>query len=142
MSVEALGAVISRIVEDLEGISVASGYHFDIGPTRVNKGFLAFNDVQRFPFICVGYARAERSTQRDQITYDVPLTIELYGYVKKVGGVLDEAFDLASDIERALYADETLGDYVWDMSLSFEIGTLGDIGVVSVGISAMSSYVK
>jgi len=56
----------------------------------------------------------------------VPFTVELLGYVQEEQDALNEALKLASDIETAVFMDETLGGLVWGLSTRLEVSALNE----------------
>lgn len=142
MSANILKTIVDRIAVDLGNIDAPDGYNNTILSTNIKKQFESIDSAKSFPAIYIASARADRSRQTDQITYDVPVTVEVFGYVKKMSDTLEETMNLAADMEKAIYADETLDGNVWGLSLTFEVASMDEFGVVLMTLSATANYFK
>ena len=142
MSANILKTIVDRIAVDLGNIDASDGYNNTILSTNIKKQFESIDSAKSFPAIYIAAARADRSRQTDQVTYDVPVTVEVFGYVKKMNATLEEAMNLAADMEKAIYADETLNGNVWGLSLTFEVASMDEFGVVLMTLSATANYFK
>ena len=140
MSANILKTIVDRIAVDLANIDSSSGFNNTIKSSNIKKKFVPIDEAGSFPSIYISSARSDKSTQTDQVTYDVPVTIEVFGYIKDISNPLSDALDLASDMEKAFYDDETLNGNVRELSLVFEIASMDDYGVVLMTLSAIANY--
>ena len=138
-----LSSILTELESQLEGIDGTQGsYNFVLQPEQVLQGFIPMDKADVYPFICIPYVNLPPSKQTDQVTYECPLDVEIYGYVKTESNVLVEAAKLQSDIEAAIYTDESLGGYVWEMQLRAELVTSDDCGAVVMVLSAKTEFIK
>lgn len=101
-------------------------YNYSLSSAQVVKGYMDFNSLDIFPAVCIFASSVGRSEFADQVTLNMPFSVEALGYVKGEAEVLMDAEKLAADMEKAVYADETMGGLIWDLSLRQEITALAD----------------
>lgn len=133
--------ITDRIVVQLKVIDGLDDYNFKVTEYNIEKGFRLYNEAKSYPFISVASVTMIDSLQTDQVTYDVPVEVELYCYVQKAKDPLSEIEKFLIDIEKAIYTDESLDGNVWGLSLGLQAGSLEDLGIGVVTIKATSNYV-
>lgn len=135
-----LKTITDQIKTQFENIDETGDYNNNIIASHIVKGYVEFAAAIAYPSIYIAGVRDGASEQADQIMYNVPVIVEIFGYVNKENDLLDVALELASDMENAIYADETLDDNVWSMSLDLEIAAFESYGVVKMILSAVTDY--
>lgn len=140
MSANLLRTITDRIIAQLKNIDGTGDYNNNI-ENRAYKGFKTFDQTIEIPSIFLGFAMEGESGQTDQVHYNVPIEIEIYGYVRDSDSAFDEALKLASDIDVAIYADEGLNDNVWGLTLQHSISSEGEYGVVNTLLTAVAEYI-
>lgn len=136
--------IINRVKTQLEYIDGSGDYNNTILPAHIVKRFEMWQDVNEYPFICIaGLTVTGDLIQLDQITWDVPVLVEMFGYVKnKNKEELEEATKLYEDIERAITTDEDLNDQVYNLTLLPAMSTFPEGAVVFVQLKCMYTFEK
>lgn len=134
--------IVTQLVNQLENIDGGTNYNFEINPSAIEVGYREFDQFNSYPAICIALVKVEGSTQTDQVTYEVPIRIELYAYTKRKKGALDEVLKLIADVEKAIYTDETLDGKVWGLSLNIEAVSYNEYGIGVINLMAKFDYDK
>lgn len=142
MSVNVLKTVFDRIVTQLKDIDAGDNYNFRLRSQHVVGGFELWDNAVGYPSVYVPMIRETGSRFSDQVTSELPVEVEIFGYVKDEQEALSDAFKLASDIENAIRADEDLDDNVYGLSLLFEVSAFQDRGIVYCVLSATAQDVR
>ena len=107
---------------------------------QIDLGYEAIEECNKYPHIYIAAAN-ERNTvpvRRDQ--FEISDEIEIFGYVKESNDTLTKALELQSDMEQALYTDESLSNKVSAMSLSTGVAAMMGYGVVHLMLVVQSQY--
>ena len=115
--------IVDRIETQMRYPNGASPYNFDVD--SVEQGFIGVDRANRFPHVCIPYATIGLEFT-DRITSDQEILVHVLGYTKKERNPLRAALQLASDMENAVMADETLNGLVYNLTLSTEVSVFAD----------------
>lgn len=136
--------LLEQVRTQLRNIKGGTDYNFNIPDERIILGWKAVGETKGYPSLYVSAISGGESVQTDQITYTIPVSIEIFGYIKTdedEEDVLKELSKLYTDIETAIYSQEKLGgNNVYELSLSAEMGAMNPYGVVVATINAMYVY--
>ncbi|MBW2092264.1 MAG: hypothetical protein JRI34_09115 [Deltaproteobacteria bacterium] len=135
-----LKAIVEAVISRLKGIDGGENYNYSLSGGQVLSGYIGHDQANQYPCVCVIGASLDGSSFIDQRSRNIPFTVELLGYVCHEQDVLAEALKLASDIETALFADETFGGLVWDLSARLEVSAMNasSYGGVFIEIKGMT----
>ncbi len=135
-----LGEIVEAIISQLRGIDGGGEYNYSFSGEQVISGYISHEQATRYPCVCVIGAGFDGTEFIDQKSRSMPFNVELLGYVRSEQAVLGEAFKLASDIETAVFSDETLGGLAWDLSVRLEVSAMntGSYGGVFLEIKGMT----
>lgn len=134
--------IVERVVTQLEYIKGGTDYNFTLKTRDIEIGYREVGEPKSYPFVCIASISMISSEQADQITYNIPIKVELFAYVNKIKGALKEAMKLCNDIEKAITTDETLDGNVWNLSYTFEASSFREHGVGVITLDAMTEYCK
>jgi len=134
--------IVLQIQTQLKNINGGTDYNNNVPDDYIQIGYKTYEEADGYPFISIASIGTGASRQTDQVTYETPVACELFCYVQAGSQVLETVMDLLSDVEKALYADGTLGGRVWGMSLTMEAVAMGDYGVGVVTVRATMQYTK
>lgn len=134
--------ITDRVVVQLKNIDGGASYNNNVSDDHVIKGFELAADAIAYPSIYIASASEGASRQTDQVTYEIPITVEMFAYVKSEGAAFEEAMKLVADMETAVYDDETLNSLVWGLSMRFEVATFQALGAVVCVLEAFTQFVK
>ena len=103
-----------------------------------------YQKADAYPSISVSSFEALGSRQTDQVTYDTPLEIEIFGYIEDSSDAdkLKTTIKLAQDIEKAIYADEDLGGNIFSLQLDITTATMNEYGIAKVVVKGVMTYTK
>ncbi|MBW1709930.1 MAG: hypothetical protein JRJ73_08630 [Deltaproteobacteria bacterium] len=121
-----LKAIVEAVISQIRRIDGGENYNFALSVERVISGYAGHDQTDQYPCVCVIGASLDGSSFADQESRNVPFTVELLGYVQEEQDALNEALKLASDIETAVFMDETLGELVWGLSTRLEVSALNE----------------
>jgi len=112
---------------------VSTSYNHRLTRDQVVTGFVNVEEVKRFPLITIGSV----SISPNQMTigspsWDIPVMIELFGFVRDEDDAFGEALKLYNDMETSLREDPTIGGLVYGMNLSADVSSLDSVGVVFI----------
>ncbi|MBW2062648.1 MAG: hypothetical protein JRI95_13955 [Deltaproteobacteria bacterium] len=135
-----LKAIVEAVVAQLQEIDGGTHYNFSLLSGQIIQGYIGHDQAHRYPSVCVIGASLDGSDFADQRSRNAPFTVELLGYVQKEQDALSEALKFASDIETAIFTDETLGGLIWGLSTRLEVSALNNssFGGVFVEIKGMT----
>ena len=138
---------VKSVMDALEilfaSINGTGNYNFYLDPQNIVQEFKSLDEIMSFPYLCLGSARYTM-TQTDQQSYEVPLEIEVFGYLKRDEGgeSLENGLKFASDLERALFSDETIGGRIYGMNLNFDVVSFDNYVVVGLIIRCSFEYLN
>lgn len=137
-----LTSIVQQLQTQLKLIDGGSNYNLNINDEYVELGFLPFDQAEAFPSIYIASITTGASSHSDQVTMNVPVEIEVFGYVEKERDTLLEVLKLAQDIEKATYSDKSLNDNVWDMSIgTMEQSAMNSRGICYTVLRCMTEYI-
>jgi hypothetical protein len=104
-------SVVEQVIDQLRSaINGSTGYNNRLVHNQIVLGSRAISEQSKFPFICVPTASWDVSQKTiGGANFIVDFEIEIQGFTKDADEALQKAFDLGSDIEKALRADPSLG---------------------------------
>jgi len=139
-----LRTVVNQIITQLKLINGGSNYNNTIDDDYIQSGIVSSDKIIKYPSIYIASAveGASRQVELGATTYDVPITVEIFGYVKDQDAAFDEALKLASDIETAILTDETLDGNVWSLGLRQGAGSMDEFGWCIVTLTATMHVVR
>lgn len=132
--------VVARIVTQLKGIDGTTNYNNTIAAADVHSEFLLITETHNFPTICIGGITQGESIMFVRDGFELPIEVEIFGYIKDEDTPITEALELLSDMRIALMADEELNDKITGMTLSSEVGAMDGYGVVSLKVSGVLEH--
>jgi len=138
-------SILTQLQTQFRAIDGTAGtYNNNLNDSDVILGFALAADAQAYPSIYISGLMELPSRQADQQFDDVPIEVEVFGYVKQatVTTALAEAAKLASDMRAAVAANETLGSRVHELSVAIDIAAMQDIGVAIMRLRAKYEYTK
>ena len=137
-------AILQNIQTALQAIDGSTGYYNDIDADDIHLGWRDIEKAGVYPSIWVSNYRSPQSIQTEQINFDVNFSVEVLGYIKNNAGeeeVLSDCAKLASDMGKAIYADESIGSSeVWNLQIGTELYAYNPFGIVLLRISGTYSY--
>jgi len=135
-----LNEIKERIKEQLEWIDGSDDYNFDL-TNKVRTQFVPLDENDLFPSLCIASLSTGESNRIDQVTYQIPVVVEIVGYVMDDTDPLGAILKLAMDAEKAIYSDPSLDKLVWDLRVTIEIGTLREFGVLLMTLIANTDFI-
>ena len=123
--------VVDQIVTQLANIDGSVNYNFTIESTDIYKEFKLITEVYSYPSIAIGAVSLGAVSPFVRTRFEIPFSIEIFGYVKSEDNPLDEALKLLSDIRTAIAIDEHLNSLITNMTFSNEVGAADGFGVVA-----------
>lgn len=142
-TVNAAKNILAQLKTQLQGINGEGNYNTTVPPENVFVGVPSSEVLP--PSIVIGAVNWEEQ-QVDQVTFTVLGIVEVVGICKSDGSYtdLDYALMFASDIERAIMSDETIGGYVYNPILNLTVGTDSEagIGMVEIKLSINFDVIK
>lgn len=138
-----LNSIVDQVITQLKNIDGTPSYNHNLNHNYIVKKFYAVDQAPGYTFICISSIRMVSSLQTDQITYEVPIELEFFGYVTDEADPLGEVLKLTEDIDKVIYANEKLGTCdVWDLSLVYDAASVGDFGIVLCTLRCKTNYYK
>lgn len=132
MSENTFNQVMTQLQTQLKTININNGFNNTIDSNNVVIGYTSPDNIHSYPFISVGYIGQEDDIQTDQLSYEVSLLVEIFGYVES-SNPLVEANNLLADIKKAIRDDENLGSLrVWGLQLKTESSSYNRQGICRV----------
>lgn len=119
-------------------------YYNTVDVADIYKKHIDFDQTDSYPAISISSVESVGSRQTDQVRYDIPLIIDIYGYImdESQTDTLLTTLGMAADMEKAIYTDEQLGGYVWGLSLNISTATYDAYGIIKITINATTEYTK
>jgi hypothetical protein len=129
--------IVDRIETQLKWPNGSTPYNFEI--KSVEQGFVTEEKANAFPHVCIPFASIGTNPV-DQMASTQEVKVNVLGYVKSEKNTLRVALQLASDLENAIMADESLNGNVYSLTISTEVTTFADTsyGSVLLTISAIA----
>jgi len=135
-----LKEIKAQIITQLQNIDGGSNYNNKLPHANIFSGFKSFETVNSYPTVCVGYIAEPDSIPTDQRTYECDITSELYAYTKNSLNPLDYILDFCEDIQTCLLEDPSLNSLIYQLSLSYEITSMEDLGVAVITLKAKTEW--
>ncbi len=131
--------ITAQVITQLQAIDGTGNYNNTILSTSIAKGWKTYDSTSEFPAIWLSSLSSGGNIEQvDQKSLDIPLRIELVGYVKNTETTFSACEKLLSDIEFAIYADESFDENVYNLDMNFSIATDEELGgVVFIILTAM-----
>ena len=123
--------VVDRIIVQLAYIDGTGNYNFTIPFTDIHMEFKLITEVSNYPSISIGVISLGEANPFVRARFEIPFTVEIFGYVKDEDNPLREALKLLSDIRTAITIDEHLNELITNMTFSSDVGAADGFGVVS-----------
>lgn len=135
--------IYDRVITQLEGIDGSSNYNFNISSGQVEQRFKfpeECNVSHSRPVICIGEQRTGPAERKRRGEFEIPYSLEVWGYTKDSSDPLGECNKLLSDVRVALAGAEFLNDLVRHFSFETSMGADGDLGIINLKITATAFY--
>lgn len=132
--------IIDQIITQLQLINGDDDYNFNINHNSIVKGGRLHEDFNDYPGICIAAIDMVESEPADQVHFNVPVRVDIIGYVKHEYEAFKQAINLSSDIEKAIYTSPELNGKVWSLKLGIEVSSFREVGEAIVTLDAMSEY--
>lgn len=146
MSSYAVQDIIDQVETQIQSIDGSPNYNYSLNHNYIYKQFKTMDEVSGYPAVCISSIKAGESIQTDQTTYEIPFSMDVFAYAKKSSDYtnpFDAIIALCQDVEKAIYANERLGDNeVFNLRLIFDMATLDDYGVALISLAATAVYEK
>lgn len=136
--------IIDELESRFQAIDGGDDYHNEIDHNLIYMQHMDYQKADAYPSISVSSFEALGSRQTDQVTYDTPLEIEIFGYIEDSSDAdkLKTTIKLAQDIEKAIYADEDLGGNIFSLQLDITTATMNEYGIAKVVVKGVMTYAK
>ena len=131
--------VLARIVTQLAYPTGTGNYNNSIAAGQVHSEFKMITEIHKFPAFCIGSVNIETDGSIRGI-YQVPITVEIFGYVNSEDSPMDEALKLLSDLRIALTTDEFLNNGIRQFGLSAEVGAMDGFGIFLATIKGVMEH--
>jgi len=132
--------ISNRVVTQLQNIDGGSDYNNTINHDYIKKGFKTVDQTNNYPSIWVANIGYDESRPERRSDFECPISVEVFGYVNHETDALEKAEDLASDMEKVIYADETLNNQVTELTIELGCMALDEFGVVVMVIRCIIDY--
>jgi hypothetical protein len=122
--------VISNLIERVKLINGTTNYNFSLKRENIFEDLKGATEINNYPSVCFGALRLEQSEMPTRDMFSVPVTVELWGYVKNPKNPLQDAAKLLSDLRIAIGSEQTLSDKIAEYTFLADMGAIGDIGFI------------
>ena len=136
--------IIDELESRFQAINGSDDYHNEIDHNLIYLQHMSYQEAEDYPSISISSFETSSSRQTDQVTYDTPLEIEIFGYIEDSSNAdkLKTTIKLAQDIEKAIYADEDLGGNIYNLQLDITVATMNEYGIAKVNVKGVMTYTK
>lgn len=135
--------IYARIMTQLENISGTGDYNYRVVPDDIYGEFKMPEEVpkgQDHPVLCVGEFRTSSSLMRRRNDFEIPVSYEIWGYIRDSKDPMGAALKLESDIRIAIAGDEDLNHLVTEMDFETSLGAHEGLGIVLFVVRATANY--
>ena len=132
--------VIDKLIERVKLINGSGNYNFALKRENVFEDLRGATEINNYPSICFGALRIDQSEMLTRDMFSVPVTVELWGYVKNPKNPLQDAAKLLSDLRIAIGSEQTLGDKISEFTFLADMGAIGDIGFIRFEIQGRFEF--
>jgi len=122
--------VVSRIVTQLAYPTGTGNYNNSISAGQVHSEFKDITEIHKFPALTIGSVRIGGSGAFVRNSFEVPIEVEIFGYVKDQDDPMQGALKLLSDVRVAITYDEWLNNNINGLGFSAEAGAMDGYGVI------------
>lgn len=131
--------IVEAVQKQLRTISESNYYNFTFGDDQVQLGYKSIDECNKFPSVFISSIEGTSVPYR-RTGFEVVENIEIFGYIQKEQDTFREALKLHSDIEQALFGDESFEGLVSGEYVTSSVAAISQFGVVRVVIRLNSQY--
>jgi hypothetical protein len=142
---EKMITILDEIEKCLQSIDGGTEYFNTIKHTNIHRKYMPIEACNGYPAVCVASIDNTNSKPLDigYTSYESTLSAEIFGYVLEENvNTLDKVLELAQDMEKSIYANESLSGNIWNLSLDILTATNQEQGVVRINLRAQLEYIK
>ena len=131
--------IIQAVQTQLRTIDGTTYFNFHLDNDQVNVGYKSIDECNKFPAIYIASVEGTNIPYR-RTGLEMVEQVEVFGYIQKDVDTFLEALKLQSDMEQALFYDESFGGLTSGEYVTCSVAAISNIGVVHIVIRLNSQY--
>jgi len=133
--------IYDTILTRLLQINGGANYNYALQKNQIYEEFKLADDIEQDVAICIGdvtLLTADPGKARDM--WEIPLSIEIWGYVRHKTQAYKRLMKLLSDIRIAILGDEHLSNKAFEFTFACDLGVLGGVGILKFEVKCQYAH--